>query len=446
MNSRTQRDVPLPVGSDLENLTVVPLADAILRVDSRGRIEAAPTLGCFGDLSDWQGQEMAAIVDRADRDIVDAVLSAGPNATPVRVVGMKLPSGRICPVSVSAVADPQADVVWLYLQDARPMADLQARLAVAQSSLKDELRADRSVATRYRALLWHLSEPVVLIDAFSGRILDLNAGAAGLLGGSVSFLVGAAFTQCFEGRRRSEFLDALMALGLADTRDTITSELRHNGQPIDLSASIARSGPETVIICTLQGEMADPSIDLTEALADGVVELSPELLIGRTNAAFMELVGATAPVQVNGRPFSQFLARGAIDLRALTDPDEHSVVTTQLLDLVGQRQPVEISSAPLPTGGHALVLRQTALIEVSRGTPEAQRGGGGVPDAAGRVGTESLRDIVASMTDVLEKQCIEEALSLTRNNRVAAAEMLGLSRQSLYVKLRRFGLLNTGES
>jgi DNA-binding protein Fis len=38
--------------------------------------------------------------------------------------------------------------------------------------------------------------------------------------------------------------------------------------------------------------------------------------------------------------------------------------------------------------------------------------------------------------------CIETAVQMTGNNRVAAAEMLGLSRQSLYVKLRKFGLLN----
>jgi DNA-binding protein Fis len=37
--------------------------------------------------------------------------------------------------------------------------------------------------------------------------------------------------------------------------------------------------------------------------------------------------------------------------------------------------------------------------------------------------------------------CIETAIELTMNNRVAAAEMLGLSRQSLYVKLRKYGLL-----
>ena len=58
------------------------------------------------------------------------------------------------------------------------------------------------------------------------------------------------------------------------------------------------------------------------------------------------------------------------------------------------------------------------------------------------VGSASLKEIVAQTTDVVEKMCIETAVALTKNNRVAAAEMLGLSRQSLYVKLRKFGLLD----
>jgi DNA-binding NtrC family response regulator len=41
---------------------------------------------------------------------------------------------------------------------------------------------------------------------------------------------------------------------------------------------------------------------------------------------------------------------------------------------------------------------------------------------------------------VIERLCIEAALELTNDNRATAAEMLGLSRQSLYVKLRRYGL------
>jgi DNA-binding NtrC family response regulator len=58
------------------------------------------------------------------------------------------------------------------------------------------------------------------------------------------------------------------------------------------------------------------------------------------------------------------------------------------------------------------------------------------------VGSATLKDIVAETTNVVEKMCIETAVELTMNNRVAAAEMLGLSRQSLYVKLRKFDLLS----
>jgi DNA-binding NtrC family response regulator len=56
-----------------------------------------------------------------------------------------------------------------------------------------------------------------------------------------------------------------------------------------------------------------------------------------------------------------------------------------------------------------------------------------------------LRELVRETTDVIERMCIEAALKLTGDNRVTAAEMLGLSRQSLYVKLRRYGLADAGE-
>ena len=56
------------------------------------------------------------------------------------------------------------------------------------------------------------------------------------------------------------------------------------------------------------------------------------------------------------------------------------------------------------------------------------------------VGRVSLKELVRETTDVVERLCIEAALELTDDNRASAAEMLGLSRQSLYAKLRRYGL------
>jgi DNA-binding NtrC family response regulator len=56
------------------------------------------------------------------------------------------------------------------------------------------------------------------------------------------------------------------------------------------------------------------------------------------------------------------------------------------------------------------------------------------------VGRVPLKDLVRESTDLIEKLCIEAALELTGDNRASAAEVLGLSRQSLYAKLRRYGL------
>ena len=67
-----------------------------------------------------------------------------------------------------------------------------------------------------------------------------------------------------------------------------------------------------------------------------------------------------------------------------------------------------------------------------------------VEQLAQLVGRMPLKDLVRESSDLIERLCIEAALQLTQNNRASAAEMLGLSRQSLYVKLRRFGMIDSG--
>jgi len=56
------------------------------------------------------------------------------------------------------------------------------------------------------------------------------------------------------------------------------------------------------------------------------------------------------------------------------------------------------------------------------------------------VGRVPLKDMVREATDWIEKLSIEAALIVTGDNRASAADMLGFSRQSLYIKMRRYGL------
>jgi DNA-binding NtrC family response regulator len=62
-----------------------------------------------------------------------------------------------------------------------------------------------------------------------------------------------------------------------------------------------------------------------------------------------------------------------------------------------------------------------------------------VEDLTGLVGKVSLPELVRDTSDIVERHFIEAALELTGGNRTSAAEVLGVSRQSLYVKLRRYG-------
>ena len=87
-----------------------------------------------------------------------------------------------------------------------------------------------------------------------------------------------------------------------------------------------------------------------------------------------------------------------------------------------------------------------AIRDIARRLPAEGRASSGqlprsVEQLTGLVGRLPLREIVGETTDLIERLCIEAALSMTRDHRASAAEMLGLSRQSLYVKLRRYGIL-----
>jgi transcriptional regulator PpsR len=115
---------------------------------------------------------------------------------------------------------------------------------------------------------------------------------------------------------------------------------------------------------------------------------------------------------------------------------------TSLRGELGAQTDVEISAASAVAGGKPIF--SFAIRSVAgrvRSDPKRSRElPHSVEQLTELVGRVSLKELVRETTDMIERLCIEAALELTRDNRASAAEMLGLSRQSLYVKLRRYGL------
>jgi len=117
--------------------------------------------------------------------------------------------------------------------------------------------------------------------------------------------------------------------------------------------------------------------------------------------------------------------------------------TTTLRDEFGAESEVEISAGSVLNGGdpsygfavRGISRRAAPQVVAPRAFPKSLEQ---IIELIGRV---SLKDLVREATDVIERLSIEAALTMTGDNRASAAEILGVSRQSLYVKMRRYGLL-----
>jgi transcriptional regulator PpsR len=295
------------------------------------------------------------------------------------------------------------------------------------------------------------------VSMSTGRITDLNAAASALLGGSRAELIGAAIAQEFEGRRRGEFLESMANLAVAESAGPIELSARRSQKRLLVTPTMFRAAGERLLMCQIDNAdtLMPQGDDLTANLArlyqegvDGIVFADADGIIVSANEAFLNLTDSANTASVRGRSLADFMARGAVDLRVLMDNVKRTgqlrlYATRLTTDFSGQTA-VELSASWLndrPNPVLALVVRDVSRADSLR-RPSGVHNEEGMRNVMELVGSSTLRDIVAETTDVIEKMCIETALELTRNNRVAAADMLSLSRQSLYVKLRKYGLIN----
>jgi len=341
-------------------------------------------------------------------------------------------------------------------RDLRPIAEMQQQLVKAQMALERDYETQREFDTRYRVLMDSLREGVAFVSQSSGRITDINAVAAALLGAGREDLVGAPFAQEFDGRRRGEFLETLSNIAISDGAAPLELQARRSRKRLLVSPKMFRAVGERLLLCRVENadEVAAMTDALTENLSglyregpDAIVFTDKTGVIAAANEAFLDMADIAHLTLAKGKSLADFLARGSVDLKVLTENAVRSgqmrLYSTKLSGAYGAELAVEIAATYLndrTTPAIVFVIRDASRADALRSSSAVTDSG--IKSVMELVGNATLKDIVAETTDVVEKMCIETAVELTRNNRVAAAEMLGLSRQSLYVKLRKYGLLS----
>ncbi len=403
----------------------------------------------------------------------------------------------------AAVADAAGRLIAVG-RDLRATAALQQRLVDAQHSMERDYWRLRHAETRYRLLFEMASEAVLVVDAGTQKILEANPAAGKLFDGAGGQIVGLKFplgldeagigivNNLIAGIRNAGGADDNRArtAGSPVEHALVASNVRVSGRIDDVRVRVAGSSAEyslavstfrmeqttllLVRMTALQpagaalaaGSASHSMLDFIACASDAFVLTTPEGEIVTANRAFTDLVDVASEVQVRGESLERWLGRSGVDFNVLmANLRQRGAVrlfATELRDDHGSHAEVEVSAVVVAnsatpclgfairnTGGRVSPSgRNFAASGASQSSPYATGGAAAtfkaIPQSVDQlmelVGRVPLKELVGETTDQIEKLCIEAALKLTNDNRAAAAEMLGVSRQSLYVKLRRYGM------
>lgn len=441
--------------------------DLTLIIDSQGVVRDVASGSeelSHENTADWIGKVWLDTVTTESRPKVEDLLRdarADGSAARWRHVNQVLPGGRELPLLFTSIA--AGGRVFAFGRDLRAIAALQQRLVEAQQSMERDYWKFRHAETRYRHLFQVSSEAVLVVDATTQKILEANPAAARLLGdGGTHSLVGQTFPVGVDARS-SEALNTLLAGVRATGRaDECRGELLEARGEVTIAVSSYRQDRVSHFVVRLaraQAGAVPEQAPSTNSMLLKLVQSAPDCLVvtdldGRVisaNAAFVELAQLNTEEQVRGETLDRWLGRTGVDLSVmisnLRQRGAVRLFATTLRGEYGAVTDVEISAAMVPHGDRPFLgftirdVGRRLTASESRAARELPRSVGQLTELVGRV---PLKDIVGETTDLIEQLCIEAALELTRDNRASAAEMLGLSRQSLYVKLRRYGLGDLG--
>jgi transcriptional regulator PpsR len=435
--------------------------DVTLVLDMDGIIREATLSRDFpGESVDgWLGQRWEETVDVGGDKIRRMVADARESGlSAFRQVTQRFPSGRELPMEYTTLLLGGRSGLLAIGKNLQAVAELQARLISAQQTMERDYWKLREVETRYRLLFETADEAVVLLRAANLRMIEANPAAISALGLSQRGSDGVA------GRE-------LLPIIVADEREAVQAmllrarehgkapairvHLGHERKTWMLRASLMTSEPGPIFLLQLSvvglaalssGRNDAASVDaLIERAPDGFIILDRDGIIRTANQSFADLVEIGSKSSVIGERMARWLTRPGADVAALiANIRRHRIVrlfSTTLQGELGSQTEVEISA----TGNNENDPEYFGVLvrDVGRRL-EAPRSDSRLLAALGaiihQIGKTSLRKLVGETAGVVERYHIKAALELAEGNRTAAAEILGLSRQSLYAKLNRYGL------
>ena len=440
-------------------------SDIAVMIDLKGSIKSVlvnQSEQYYGDLSHWEGKNITKFLTMDSIPKLERALdklNSGQTILHSIELNHQDNAKWQFPVRYNAHLVGQNDNILLLGRDLRSISETQQQLVKAQIAVEQSHEERKEYDAHYRSIFSTANEPIFVLDAKTGKIRQANPAACTLLGEDIDRLLTEPFGKFVGFKDKKDLADRMAMAAMSKT--TLKVVISHNGQDTEaiLYTVIYRASGQQVLLVRLNLEknranLNDPLSQNLIALykngTDGIVFTNASGVISYVNESFLELLNTAQGSEIVGRSLGDFLSKGQIDLAVMLENVQRvgqmRIYSTDLKNDFGLKTAVEVSMTKISSNTSkqvSFVIRETSRAEPPGPMRPAIASNDNNPSIAELVGSASLKEIVAETTDVIEKICIQTAVETTNNNKAAAAEMLGLSRQSLYVKLHKYGLVDS---
>lgn len=438
--------------------------DITLLLDMEGVIREATLSPSMSNESvdGWLGRPWVDIAgdlgsDKIKRMVDDARVSG---ISAFRQINQRFPSGLEIPMEYTTVLLGGRAGMLAIGKNLQAIAELQSRLIAAQQTMERDYWKLREIETRYRLVFDASNEAVMIVAAANLRIIEANRTAVEALDSprrSNEDLAGRELLQDVAAEDRDAVRDMLARIRERGKALSILVHLGVEAKPWMLRGSLMTAEPGHMFLLqfTPVSSPQVPAETVTYSAIEGLVDHLPDAFVGlddagmirHANQAFLDLVQVGAKTSAIGESLGRWLWQPGADLDALlANIQRYKTVrmfTTSIRGELGTETEVEISAGTGEDQSQIGVL----LRNISRRLPSGNESDflrTALGSMSEQIGKSSLRNLVKNTVGIVEQHYVKQALGLADGNRTATAELLGLSRQSLYAKLNRYGLEDKG--
>ena len=315
----------------------------------------------------WVGKPWVDTVTVESRQKIAALLkdSGSKDAPRWRMVNHPSNLGPDVPILYAALQVNNTGKLVAFGRSMQPMAALQQQLVNAQQSMEREYLRVRQAEARHRLLFQVASEAVLIVDAATYKVIEVNPAAARLLGDGNKRMLGRLFPEGFDEVSTLALQSLLGAVRATGRTDEVKVRSAAGEREFVMSASLFREAQATFFLIRFNalgrqhgnvGAKASSSkvMDIVASAPEGFVVTSLDGRILFANRSFLDLLQLATEEQARNEPLDRWLGRPGVDFNLLTAQlREHGslrLFATQLRGEFGSTSEVEICAVSVTDG------------------------------------------------------------------------------------------------